>query len=112
MYAIVDIAGQQFKVSKDDRVLVPKISGSPNDEVQLDKVLLIGDKGKVTVGQPLIDGAVVKAKIVGPERAKKVIVYKKKRRKGYEVKRGHRQQLTSIVIKSIKAKGASSKEEN
>lgn len=112
MYAIVDIAGQQFRVSKNEKLLVPKIPGDANQEVQLDKVLLIGDKGKITIGQPLIDGAVVKAKILGPERGKKIIVYKKKRRKGYEVKRGHRQDFTSIMIKSIQTKSASKKEDN
>ncbi|HEX9654013.1 MAG TPA: 50S ribosomal protein L21 [bacterium] len=113
MYAIVDIAGQQFKVSKDAKLLVPKIAGEVNQEVQFDKVLLVADKGKVTVGTPLIDGAVVKAKILGYERGEKILVYKKKRRKGYEVKRGHRQDLTAITIKSIKAKGSTStKEEN
>jgi large subunit ribosomal protein L21 len=110
MYAIVDIAGQQFRVIKDQKLLVPKIPGKENEEVLLDKVLLVADKGKVTVGQPVIEGASVKAKILGFERGKKIMVYKKKRRKGYEVKRGHRQDFTSIMIKSIKAK-ASSKEE-
>ncbi len=110
MYAIVDIAGQQFRVSKDQKLLVPKIQGKENDEVQLDKVLLLADKGKVTVGMPVIEGASVKAKILGFERGKKILVYKKKRRKGYEVKNGHRQDLTSIMIKSIKAK-SSAKEE-
>ncbi len=110
MYAIVDIAGQQFKVIKDQKLVVPKIQGKENEEVLLDKVLLVADKGKVTVGQPIIEGASVKAKILGFERGKKIMVYKKKRRKGYEVKRGHRQDFTSIMIKSIKAK-ASAKEE-
>lgn len=110
MYAIVDIAGQQFRVSKDQRLLVPKIQGKENDEVNLDKVLLLADKGKVTIGQPLIEGASVKAKILGFERGKKILVYKKKRRKGYEVKNGHRQDFTAIKIQGIKGK-SSAKEE-
>lgn len=104
MYAVVDIAGQQFKVSKNDKILAPKIDGKEGDKVQLDKVLLISDKGNVTVGQPIIDGACVDAKILGFERGDKVIVFKKKRRKGYKVKKGHRQDYTALMIENIVVK--------
>jgi large subunit ribosomal protein L21 len=104
MYAIVDIAGQQFKVSKDDKILVPKVEGQVDEKVEFNNVLLISDKGKVAVGKPFLEGAKVKAKILGFERGKKIVVYKKKRRKGYEVKRGHRQNFTSIKIEGISKK--------
>ncbi|MFQ5863660.1 MAG: 50S ribosomal protein L21 [bacterium] len=101
MYAIVDIAGKQFKVSKNDKILVPKLEGKVGKNVEFDKVLLLSDKGKITVGQPVIKGASVKAKILGFERGKKVTVFKKKRRKGYKVKSGHRQDYTELMIKGI-----------
>ncbi|MFQ6113437.1 MAG: 50S ribosomal protein L21 [bacterium] len=101
MYAIVDIAGQQFRVSKNDKILAPKIEGKVGKDVELNTVLLLSDKGKVTVGQPVIEGASVKARILGFEQGKKVMVFKKKRRKGYKVKRGHRQEYTELMIKSI-----------
>jgi large subunit ribosomal protein L21 len=101
MYAIVDIAGKQFKVSKNDSILAPKIEGEVGKTVQLDKVLLISDKGKVSVGQPVISGANVKAKVVGFERGKKVIVFRKKRRKGFRARRGHRQDFTRLEIQGI-----------
>lgn len=108
MYAIVDISGKQFKVSKDDKILVPKIAGEAGRDVDLERVLLVSDKSKVTVGKPLVEGAAVKAKILGFERGKKVLVFKKKRRKGFEVKRGHRQDYTSLMIKSIRSKSKKS----
>lgn len=113
MYAIVDIAGKQFKVSKDDKILVPKISGEVGKSVDVGKVLLISDNGKVSVGKPVVEGASVKAKIVGFERGKKVIVFKKKRRKGYRVKKGHRQDYTNLTIESISmsSKSTSKKKE-
>lgn len=104
MYAIVDIAGKQFKVSKHDTIMAPRIEGKIGNKVQFDKVLLLSDKGKITVGQPIVQGAKVNAKIVSPERGKKVLVFKKKRRKGYKVKRGHRQDYTKLVIESISTK--------
>ncbi len=109
MYAIVDIAGKQFKVSKDDTILAPKIDGEVGKDVVLDRVLLISDKDKVTVGQPHVPGATVKAKLLGFERGKKVIVFKKKRRKGYQVKRGHRQDYAALQIKNIQAKSKAAK---
>ncbi len=104
MYAIVEIAGKQFKVSKNDNIRAPKIQGEPGKDVELNNVLLLSDKGKITVGKPVVKGATVKAKIMGFGREKKVIVFKKKRRKGYKVKRGHRQEYTELMIKSISTK--------
>ena len=101
MYAIVDIAGKQFKVRKNDNIKVPKVAGEAGKSVEFDEVLLVSDQGKVSVGQPTLEGAKVKAKIVSFDREKKVIVYKKKRRKGYEVRNGHRQDYTELEIQSI-----------
>jgi len=104
MYAIVEIAGQQFKVAKDQKVFVHRLPGEAGDKVSFDKVLLLDD-GKVTLGAPAIKGAGVTAKILGHLKGDKVIVFKKKRRKGYRVKNGHRQYLTEIQIDSIAATG-------
>ena len=101
MYAIVEIAGQQFKVAKDQQIFVHRLEGKEGDKLTFDKVLLTEDKGKVTVGAPVISGTKVKATIVEHLKGDKVIVFKKKRRKGYQVKNGHRQYLTSIKIDSI-----------
>jgi large subunit ribosomal protein L21 len=100
MYAIVEIAGQQFKVAKDQKVFVHRLSEKEGSKVSFDNVLLLDD-GKITVGAPAIKGAVVTAKILGHLKGDKVIVFKKKRRKGYKVKNGHRQYLTQIQIDSI-----------
>ena len=106
MYAIVEIAGQQFKVAKDQKVYVHRLKQEEGKKVTFDQVLLIGDGDDVTVGAPAIDGAAVEAKIVKHLKGDKVIVFKKKRRKGYRVKNGHRQLLTELVIEGIVAKGA------
>ena len=106
MYAIVEIAGQQFKVAKDQKVFVHRLKEEEGKKVSFDQVLLIGDGDNVTVGAPAIDGAAVEAKIVKHLKGDKVIVFKKKRRKGYRVKNGHRQYLTELVIEEIVAKGA------
>ena len=106
MYAIVDIAGQQFKVAKDQKVYVHRLDAKTGTKVSFDKVLLLDDGGKVTIGAPAIANASVEAKVVKHLKDDKVIVFKKKRRKGYRVKNGHRQSLTEIVIESI---GTSSK---
>jgi len=105
MYAIVEIAGQQFKVAKDQRVYVNRLAGEKGDSVSFDKVLLTADGDNVTVGAPAIDGALVGAKINRHLKGDKVIVFKKKRRKGYRVKNGHRQALTEILIEGIDLKG-------
>ena len=101
MYAIVDIAGQQFKVEKDQKIFTHRLEGEEGSEVTFDKVLLIDNDGDVNVGAPTIDGSSVKAKIISHMKGDKVIVYKKKRRKGYEKKNGHRQALTEIEIQEI-----------
>jgi large subunit ribosomal protein L21 len=106
MYAIVEIAGQQFKVAKDQKVFVNRLATEEGKKVEFDNVLLIGDGDKVTVGAPAIDGAQVGAKVLKHLKGDKVIVFKKKRRKGYRVKNGHRQYLSEIVIESIVATGA------
>ena len=106
MYAIVEIAGQQFKVVKDQKVFVHRLQTEEGKQVAFDNVLLIGDGDKVTVGAPAIDGAQVGAKVLKHLKGDKVIVFKKKRRKGYRKKNGHRQSLTEIQIENILASGA------
>ncbi len=105
MYAIVEIAGQQFKVAKDQKVFVHRLQEKEGSRVTFDNVLLLDD-GKVTIGAPAIKGAAVTAKILKHLKGDKVIVFKKKRRKGYKVKNGHRQYLSEIQIDSIIASGA------
>ncbi|SDR83394.1 50S ribosomal protein L21 [Christiangramia echinicola] len=105
MYAIVEIAGQQFKVAKDQKVYVNRLAGEEGDSISFDKVLLTADGDNVTVGAPAIEGALVGAKINRHLKGNKVIVFKKKRRKGYRVKNGHRQALTEILIEGIDLKG-------
>ncbi|WP_203256133.1 50S ribosomal protein L21 [Hyunsoonleella ulvae] len=106
MYAVVEIAGHQFKVEKDQKVFVNRLQSEEGATISFDNVLLIGDGNKVTVGAPAINGAQVGAKVVKHLKGDKVIVFKKKRRKGYRVKNGHRQSLTEIIIESIVASGA------
>ena len=106
MYAIVDIAGQQFKVEKDKKVFVHRLEAKEGSKVEFDKVLLIDNDKSVVVGTPVINGALVKAAIIDHLKGDKVIVFKKKRRKGYKVKNGHRQYLTQVVIEEIIEKGA------
>ena len=109
MYAIVEIAGQQFKVAKDQKVFVHRLASDEGSKVSFDNVLLLSDAGKVTIGAPAIDGAQVGAKVIKHLKGDKVIVFKKKRRKGYRVKNGHRQALPEIVIESIVASGSKKK---
>jgi len=106
MYAIVEIAGQQVKVAKDQKVFVNRLSVEEGKSVSFDNVLLIGDGDNITIGAPAINGALIGAKVVKHLKGDKVIVFKKKRRKGYRVKNGHRQALSQIVIESIVASGA------
>ncbi len=106
MYAIVEIAGQQFKVAKDQKVFVHRLAGEEGDSVSFDKVLLTGDGDDITLGAPAIEGASVNAKITRHLKGDKVIVFKKKRRKGYRVRNGHRQALTEIAIEGISVNGA------
>ncbi len=109
MYAIVEIAGQQFKVEKDQQLFVHRLEGKEGAKVSFDNVLLIDNKGKVNVGAPVIAGASVSGKIIEHLKDDKVIVFKKKRRKGYKVKNGHRQYLTKIQIEAISEKGGAKK---
>ena len=106
MYAIVDIAGQQFKVEKDQKLYVHRLEGEEGKKVSFDKVLLIDTGSKVTVGDPVVKGAAVAAKIVSHVKGDKVLVFKKKRRKGYQKLNGHRQYLTQIQIEGISEKAA------
>ena len=101
MYAIVEIAGQQFKVEKDQKYFVHQLVGKPGSKVTFENVLLLDDKGKVSVGAPAVNGVQVTAKIEQHLLGDKVIVFKKKRRKGYKVKNGHRQRLTEITVQEI-----------
>ncbi|RXR21153.1 50S ribosomal protein L21 [Flavobacterium amnicola] len=105
MYAIVEIAGQQFKVSKDQKVYVHRLSNEEGSKVSFDKVLLLDDNGNVTLGAPAIEGASVEAKVLQHLKGDKVIVFKKKRRKGYKKRNGHRQYLTQILVEGISATG-------
>ena len=109
MYAIVEIAGQQFKVAKDQKVYVHRLQGDEGSSVSFDKVYLLDDGTQVTLGAPAITGASVEAKVVKHLKGDKVIVFKKKRRKGYRVKNGHRQSLTEILIQSISVKRGAKK---
>lgn len=109
MYAIVEIAGQQFKVSKDQKVFVHRLAEAEGTKVSFDQVLLLENGGTVTVGAPAIEGASVEAQVLKHLKGDKVIVFKKKRRKGYKVKNGHRQALTEILVESILASGAKKK---
>ena len=101
MYAIVNIAGQQFKVAKDQQIFVHRLQGEEGASIEFDNVLLAEDGGKFTVGTPTVAGAKVSAKILSHLKGDKVIVFKKKRRKGYEKKNGHRQQFSKIEITGI-----------
>ena len=101
MYAIVDIAGKQFKVAKDQYIYAPKMEGEVGAAVSFDQVLLIDDGGDVKIGAPTVGGIKVSGKILEHVKGNKVIVFKKKRRKGYAVRNGHRQQFTKVHIESI-----------
>ena len=101
MYAIVEIAGQQFKVSKGDKIYCNRLNGEVEGTITFDKVLLIENEGSTRVGTPVLEGAKVDAKIVEHLKGDKVLVFKKKRRKGYQTLNGHRQELTRIIIENI-----------
>lgn len=110
MYAIVEMAGQQFKVAKDQKVFVHRLDAKEGEVVTFDNVLLIDNEGAVVVGAPAVEGALVEAKVIKHLKGDKVIVFKKKRRKGYKVKNGHRQFLTQVLIENIVAVGGQKKE--
>ena len=103
MYAIVEIAGQQFKVEKDSKIFVHRLEGEEGASVSFNKVYLVDAEGSVKVGMPVVEGASVSAKILSHVRGEKVKVFKKKRRKGYQKQTGHRQDFTRIQIEEIKA---------
>ena len=101
MYAIVEIAGQQFKIEKDQTVYVHRLQEEVGSSITIDRVLLTDNDGKVTVGAPVIEGASVKVKVEEHLKGDKVIIFKKKRRKGYKLKKGHRQYLTKLTVEAI-----------
>ena len=103
MYAIVEIAGQQFKIEKDQKIFVHRLKAEEGAEVKFDRVMLVDDNGSVKVGTPTVEGAKVSATVLSHLKGEKVIVFKKIRRKGYQTKHGHRQYLSQIQIESINA---------
>ncbi len=105
MYAIVEIAGQQFKVEEGKKIFVHRLDVENEKEIEFDHVLLIEDEGKIVIGEPTIKDAVVEGKVLDHVRGDKVIVFKKKRKKGYRVKNGHRQNFTQVEILSIREQG-------
>lgn len=111
MYAIVEIAGQQFKVTRGNKVYVNRLEANEGSKVEFNKVLLIDNDGKIQIGTPSVDGAKVAATVLAHLKGDKVIVFKKKRRKGYQKSNGHRQQLSQILIQGVLAKGETLKDE-
>jgi len=109
MYAIVEIAGQQFKVEEGKKIFVHRLEAEEGANVEFDKVLLIDDNGKITIGEPVITDFVVDGHVLEHMRADKVIVFKKKRKKGYRIKNGHRQNMSHVEIVSIAPKGTPKK---
>jgi large subunit ribosomal protein L21 len=105
MYAIVEIAGQQFKVEEGKKIFVHRLEIENEKEIEFDHVLLIEDGEKIIIGEPTIKDAVVDGKIIDHVRGDKVIVFKKKRKKGYRIKNGHRQNFTQVEILSIREQG-------
>ncbi len=101
MYAIVEIAGQQFKVEKGKKIFVHRLADEIGSEIDFDKVLLIENNDDITIGKPVIENAKVSAKVLSHVRGDKVLVFKKKRRKGYQVMNGHRQDFSEIEIQDI-----------
>jgi large subunit ribosomal protein L21 len=104
MYAIVEIAGQQFKVAQNDEIFVHRLEGDPGTKIDFDQVLLVDNDGKITVGKPLVEGTSITGKILDHVRGDKVVIFKKKRRKGYEKESGHRQDFSKVLIESIGVK--------
>jgi large subunit ribosomal protein L21 len=109
MYAIVEIAGQQFKVEEGRKIFVHRLEAEEGKQLEFDKVLLIEDEGKITIGEPTIKDAFVEGRVLDHMRGDKVIVFKKKRKKGYRIKNGHRQNFTEVEIISINGKGSPKK---
>tara|TARA_B100001027_G_scaffold190197_1_gene144012 strand:- start:7 stop:447 length:441 start_codon:yes stop_codon:yes gene_type:complete len=111
MYAVVEIQGSQFKVEKDQKLFVNRIDAKEGSKISFDNVLLFDDGKNVQVGKPNLSGKSVEAKVIAHKKDDKVIVFKKKRRKGYKVKNGHRQAITEIIIQGISEKKTSPKKE-
>mgnify|MGYP001326242872 CR=1 FL=1 len=109
MNAIVEISGKQFKVSKDTKLYVHRLDAKEGSKVSFDNVLLLDNGKKVVVGTPSVKGASVEAKVIKHLKDDKVIVFKKKRRKGYRVKNGHRQALSEIIIEKVSEKNVKAK---
>ena len=109
MYAIIEVADKQYKVSKNTKVYVPLLNAEVNDSITIEDVLLISDNGTIKVGDPTVSGASVSATVLQHVKADKVLVFKKKRRKRFKVKRGHRQQYTQLLIKDLVAGAAKKK---
>ena len=112
MYAVVEIQGSQFKVTKDQKLFVNRIDAKEGSRVLFDNVLLVDDGNKVQIGKPNLSGTAVEAKIISHLKDDKVIVFKKKRRKGYKVKNGHRQALSEILIEKVSEKITAKKTES
>src|SRR5688500_15001564 len=112
MYAIVEIAGQQFKVSKGQKAYVNRLDAMEGSSLEFGNVLLIGNGDNITVGAPSVDGARIAAKVLAHVKGDKVLVFKKKRRKGYQKSNGHRQQFTQVLIQGILGKGETLKAED
>ena len=110
MYAIVEIAGQQFKVEEGKNIFVHRLEVEDGKKIDFDQVLLIEDEGKITIGEPTIKDAVVECKVIDKVRGDKVIIFKKKRKKGYRIKNGHRQNFTRVEIISINGKTSPKKQ--
>ncbi|MFH7325518.1 50S ribosomal protein L21 [Desulfurivibrio sp. C05AmB] len=101
MYAIIRTGGKQYQVAPGERLRVEKLAGEVGDTVELADVLLVADGSEIRVGRPMVEGAKVTARIIEQDKAKKVLVFKKKRRKGYRLKKGHRQPYTALEVKEI-----------
>ena len=101
MFAVVEIAGQQYKVAKADKIFVPLLESKVGSKVTFDKVLLVGDDKQTRLGTPYLSGASIEAKVLGHAKDEKVLVFKKKKRKGYKVLKGYRQQYTEIEITKV-----------
>jgi large subunit ribosomal protein L21 len=106
MYAIVEIAGQQFKVEQNDEIFVHRLEGDPGTKLEFDQVLLVDNNGKISVGKPCVEGTTITGEILDHVRGDKVVIFKKKRRKGYEKESGHRQDFSKIRIETISLQGA------
>jgi large subunit ribosomal protein L21 len=106
MYAIVEIAGQQFRVEAGKKIFVHRLDAEEGKKIEFDQVLLLEEDGKITIGEPSIKGSVVEGMVLDHMRGDKVIVFKKKRKKGYRIKNGHRQNFTQVEIVSINGKGS------